>query len=73
MAKALRKALARQHSRAKGFDTLREQGGRKRPGSMNAHKGTFARPAKGEGVNRSRQATPRTSTRPGGGRTRKAA
>jgi hypothetical protein len=68
-----RKALARLHSRAAIHDRVGADG-TKRPGSMNRHKGsgTRARTGDDEHVNRSREATPRVSTRPGLGRTRKA-
>jgi hypothetical protein len=61
-----RKALARLHSRAKAHDAANADG-TKRPGSMNRRKGTGER-AKfqhGIAVTRSREATPRASTRPG--------
>ena len=59
-----RKALARLHSRAAIHDKLNDNG-RKRPGSMNAHKGSGLRAVqRGEHPKRSREATPRVSTRP---------
>ena len=75
MAKALRKALARQQSRARIHDAVKGGDGRTRPGSMNPHKGsgTRARTGNDEHVSRSRAATPRKSTRPGGGATKRRA
>jgi len=73
--KAQRKALARLHSRTKEHDTAKRSQGTTRPGSMNPRKGTGERAKFGRGVavTRSRAATPRTSSRPGGGATKRRA